>query len=230
MEAPLVSCVVPVFDAEAHLGDALESILAQSHRPVEVIAVDDGSTDGSLDVIARFAPRVRCVRRPNGGEAAARNTGVAAASGAFVAFLDADDLWEPGKLATQLARLAERPDIDLCFTRFQNFWAPELADEARRYEIGRMADPCAAWCIGTLLARRTVFERFGPFDETLRGSVNMTWFLEAATAGARIDVLDEVLMRRRLHPGNLSRRDPPAEWLFPMIRAWRNYQRSTSRQ
>ena len=58
----------------------------------------------------------------------------------------------------------------------------------------------------------------------------MTWFLEAATAGARIDVLDEVLMRRRLHPGNLSRRDPPAEWLFPMIRAWRNYQRSTQRQ
>ena len=116
-DAPLVSCIIPVFNGARFLGEAVDSILAQTYRPCEVIVVDDGSTDATGDVIAGYGERVVAVRQPNRGEAAARNAGVRAARGALVAFLDADDLWGPEKLTRQAAKLGEDPRIDLCFTR-----------------------------------------------------------------------------------------------------------------
>jgi glycosyltransferase involved in cell wall biosynthesis len=227
MGEPLVSCVVPVFNGERFLGETLRSVLDQTYRPIEVLVVDDGSTDGTAAVIAAHGDRVTAIRQANRGEAAARNAGWRAARGDLVAFLDADDLWEPEKTARQVARLRSTPEIDLCFTRFQNFWVPELEEEARRYRDHPLARPSAAWSVGTLLAPRRVFERFGPFDETL-GWPNITWFLRAAGQGARIEVLSEVLMRRRLHGGNANRakRERRGDLLLPVLKAWRDYRRA----
>ena len=137
------------------------------------------------------------------------------AAGGYVAFVDADDFWEPGRIATQVDAMGRDPDIDLCFTAFQNFWMPEVRDEHRRV-AARAELPFAAWSICTLLTRRDVFDRFGPFDEHLRKLPNMTWFLHAVGRGAHVTVLPEVLMQRRIRTERLAparraleRRVPP---------------------
>ncbi len=226
-----VTCVVPVFNAESFLDAALQSIFSQTHGAIEIVAVDDGSTDGSAAVLARYRDRLTVLSQPNRGEAAARNAGIRVARGEFVAFLDADDLWEPTKIARQLDRLRAQPAIDLSFTRFQNFWTEEVHGASRPSADGEPDGPSASWSICTLLTRRSSFDRFGHFDEQLRVLPNMTWFVEAAKRGARVDVLPDVLMRRRLHDTNNTRtnRDPNRDEFFGMLKAWRDLQQARSR-
>jgi hypothetical protein len=102
---------------------------------------------------------------------------------------------------------------------------PELAAEAERHRDGPMAGPLSAWSIGTLLASRKTVERIGPFPEGHRGNENMLWFFRAAGSGARIEVLPEVLMRRRYHAGNDTRRDAEhdLDLFMPIVQAWRDY-------
>lgn len=228
MKPSLVSCIVPVFNGERYLGEALDSILAQTYRPLEIIVADDGSTDNTVDVVASYGEQVRSVRQPNAGPASARNLGLREAQGECMAFLDGDDLWHPEKLARQMARLRERPEIDLCFTGLQIFWMPELADEERRYQRHPLSQPLSAYHISSLLIHRSAFEAFGHFNEDLPGGENTVWFLHAAEQGAFIEVLPDVLTYRRFHLGGVSRRSR-TEYLdkefFPILRAWRDYQR-----
>jgi glycosyltransferase involved in cell wall biosynthesis len=225
----MISCIVPVFNGERYLAETLESILKQTYGPLEIIVADDGSTDGTPAVVARYRERVTYLWQPNAGETAARNLGLCAARGDFVAFLDADDLWHPDKLARQVARFQERPDLDLCFTRFQNFWIPELAEEARHHQARAFSLPSSAYSICTLLARRAAFRRFGRFvDDGRRGPQNLIWLFHAAEQGARIAMLPDLLMYRRLHRDNLSRKRATAHDLdtfLPILKAWRDYQR-----
>jgi len=125
MSAELVTVVVPCFNAARFIGTTIESVLAQSHRNLELLIVDDKSTDGSAEIVRSFAlrdPRVKLIEMPRntGAPAAPRNTGVRAASGKWVALLDADDLWHPRKLEFQLAAL-ERTGTQLCSTRMKDF-------------------------------------------------------------------------------------------------------------
>jgi glycosyltransferase involved in cell wall biosynthesis len=205
LQRPLVSCVVPVFNGELYLRDALDSALQQTYRPLEVIVVDDGSTDATPDVLAAYANRVCCVRQANAGPAAARNCGVQAARGEFIAFLDADDLWHPEKLMRQMARFEARSDLDLCLTYAQNFWIPELRDEEARFRGHRITRPLPAYVPSTLLARCHFLDTVGPFDAALRFGHSTEWFLRAAVRDAVIEVLPEVLYYRRLHHSNRSR-------------------------
>ena len=92
MQSPLISCIVPVYNGERYIKEALDSILAQTYRPLEIIVADDGSTDGTESVVANYGNRVRCLWQPNAGPAAAWNLGVRAAQGEFVVFLDSDDV------------------------------------------------------------------------------------------------------------------------------------------
>ncbi len=150
MTPRLISCVIPVFNGERYLGEALESVLAQSYQPLEVIVVDDGSTDGTAEVARRYGERVRYVWQPNAGETAARNLGLTAAQGEFIAFLDADDVWHSEKLERQIARFQERPEIDLCFTQIQHFWMPELTEEKKCFQDHPLSQPLSASLISLL--------------------------------------------------------------------------------
>ena len=120
-EFPLVSVVIPSYNAAATLPATLDSVLAQTYRNIETIVVDDGSTDATADVLARYAGRVRAIRQANGGLAAARNAGWAAASGEFIALLDADDLCEPERIGAQVQFMTARPDVVLSGTEFSAF-------------------------------------------------------------------------------------------------------------
>ena len=126
---PLVSCIVPAFNGERFLAEAIESILAQSYSNVPIIVVDDGSTDATPQVAARFEDRITYVRQENAGPATARNRGLKEVEGEFIAFLDADDLWEENKLERQLARFRERPELSYSVTMTQNFWEEEAKED-----------------------------------------------------------------------------------------------------
>jgi len=202
---PLVSCIVPVYNGEQYLAEALDSILAQTHRPVEVIVVDDGSTDGTARVAAGYGETVRYLRQENAGSAAARNRGLAEAHGELVGFLDADDLWHPDKLDRQVARFAAHPQLDYCVTHVQNFWVAELSEEAERFRHHRRGQPIPGYFTGALVARRAHFDALGGFDTRHGHADDTDWFLRAAERGAIVELLPDVLVYRRLHPSNRSR-------------------------
>jgi glycosyltransferase involved in cell wall biosynthesis len=205
MQENLVSCIVPVFNGERYVGEALDSILAQTYRPLEVLVADDGSTDGTAGVVAGYGEQIRYLCQPNAGPAAACNLGLERAQGEFVAFLAADDVWHPEKLERQMARFQAREELDLCVTYIQNFWVPELAEEAERFRDHRLAQPMPGYTCVTLLARRSLFETVGLFDATLQHGSDLEWFARAGDQGAVVEMLPEVLVHRRLHEGNRSR-------------------------
>ena len=185
----LISCIVPVYNGERYLKEALESILAQTYQPVEIIVVDDGSTDGTPEVMASYGNQVHYVQQANAGPATARNLGVETAQGELIAFLDADDVWHPEKLARQAKRFAARPELDLCVTHIQNFWDSERQEEAEQFRDHRLAQPLPGYVTQTLLTRRSVFKSMGQFNPALRHADAKEWFLRVAEQGAVIEQL-----------------------------------------
>jgi glycosyltransferase involved in cell wall biosynthesis len=227
MGEPLISCIIPVYNGEHYLREAIDSILAQTYRPFEIIVADDGSTDGTAAVIAACGNQVRYLSQANRGPAAARSLGLRAALGDFVAFLDADDLWHPVKLARQMVEFEKQPEMDLCFACYRHFWMPDLAEEEERFRDHPVSGPQSAWHIGTLLARRAAFKKFGHFNEHAREFENMIWFLRAGGEGAVIRLLPDILMDRRFHPDNITRTKKAeiSNSFFSVLKQWRDFRR-----
>jgi glycosyltransferase involved in cell wall biosynthesis len=196
---------VPVFNGERYLAEALDSILEQTYHPLQVIVADDGSSDGTAEVVHRYGAQVTHLFQPHAGLPAARNLGLSAARGELIAFLDSDDIWHPQKLARQMARFAARPELDMCVTLVRNFWAPELIEEQQRYADRRYAQALPGWVCPALLARRRLFEAVGEFNLDLLLGDDNEWFLRAFDHGAVRELLPEVLVFRRLHEENMSR-------------------------
>ncbi len=199
----MISVVIPVWNGEAYVGAAIESVLAQTLAPGQIVVVDDGSTDATGAAVRRYEPRVELHLQPHQGPGAARNRGIAAASGDLLAFLDADDVWLPDKLALQTRALEEDPGLDLVFCHMDQFRSPELAPEVAA-TLACDPTPQASPLISCLLARRTDFERLGPLRTDTKAEF-VDWFLRAQEAGLRMRTLPDLLVRRRLHPGNLTR-------------------------
>ncbi len=200
---PTISCIIPVYNAARYLAEALDSVLAQSVAADEIILVDDGSTDDSRHVASQYADHVTLVHQVNQGPAAARNRGLQLARGDLIAFLDADDLWAREKTARQCEAFASRPELGICITNVQNFWAPELQHEKAHLDR-RYTDPHPGYVCQCLMTRREVFDRVGTFDESLRVSEDTDWFSRAERAGVVKHILPEVLVQRRLHSTNTS--------------------------
>jgi teichuronic acid biosynthesis glycosyltransferase TuaG len=210
---PRVSVVMPAYNAGRYLAESVESVRAQTFPDWELLVVDDGSADDTGEVARRFAgrdARVRCVRRPNGGQAAARNTGLREAKGELVAFLDADDLWLPEKLAAQIA-VMEGTGVDLVYTDGYFFSedgeaSPDerfhvLPGEARGAEMFRTLFESNR--IGTLsvLVKRNALDAAGLFDEdrAYQNSEDYDLWLRLARGGASFYGMTEKLMRYRRH-------------------------------
>ncbi|HJU64056.1 MAG TPA: glycosyltransferase family A protein [Gemmatimonadaceae bacterium] len=205
MTAP-VSCIIPVYNAERYLADALRSVIEQTRPPAEILVVDDGSTDGSAKVAATFGDRVRYVRQQNAGPAAARNLGLRHVSQEFVAFLDADDYWHREKVARQLARFEERPDLDISVTRVENFWSPEDAARDPRSSDPRHTEPWPGYTCVSLLTRRRTFDVVGAFNPELWLAEDNDWFVRASERGMVMELIPDILVHRRYHGANLTTR------------------------
>jgi glycosyltransferase involved in cell wall biosynthesis len=202
MRTPRISVIVPTRNAMPYLPDALESISAQAVAPLEILVVDGASTDGGRKAAAA-CPQARLLTQAGSGLAAARNIGLAAAQGDLIAFLDADDLWPTGSLIARVKHLAQHPDcagVVGQVVRFLQAGTPlSLA-----YANGWLDQPVPGYTPGALLARRTLFERVGAFDETLAVGCDSDWFARTLDGGILLAMLPQVALHKRIHGANLS--------------------------
>ena len=176
---PVVSVIIPVYNGERYFVAALESIVVPDSIAVEVIVVDDGSTDGSAAIAAGRSPSVRLIRQEHGGLPRARNRGLAEARGSLIAFLDADDLWSPDKLTLQLAAVGRHPDVAIVLGRTRRMWAAAPASGTGELAYG---EPELALSFGSGLVRRSVFDAVGHFDESFTYCDDWEWFMARARA------------------------------------------------
>ena len=195
------SVVITAWNRAGTLGETLESALAQTRAPCEILVVDDGSTDGTARIAESFGAPVRLLRREHGGMAAALNTGVAAAGGDVVAFLDSDDLWLPEKLELQLAALESDPGLDIVYGWAELFACPTLS-AAERARIRIPPKPVEALGTSCLAVRATALERVGSFA-AFQGTV-LDWLNRARELACRRHRVDAVLVRRRVHRDSMN--------------------------
>lgn len=204
------TAVVAAYEAEAWIAESVGAILGQTRPPDEVIVVDDGSTDGTAEALARFGDEIRVVRRPNGGCPAAFNTAFAHATGDYVALCGADDVWEPRKLEWQAATVAAHPQVDVLFGDARLFGLADgtyatppgvglLNGGALRAALYRENLVCAP----SVVIRRSLFERLGPFVEHF-GADDYEYWMRCLRAGATFHYDPRVLLGYRRHEGNLS--------------------------
>ena len=202
MNRSLVTVIVPVYNGERYLAFALKSIFEQDYCPLEIIVVDDGSVDGSADIVKSF-PEIRYLHQSNQGVAVARNVGLDAARGQFIAFLDQDDLWMPNKLSRQIDYLLKYPQVDGVLTKSRLFLEPGI--EAPSWlKRGLLLEDQAGYFPSALVVRKTAFEQVGHFDPAYRTSSDSDWFFRAKNCGISIAVLPETLVHRRIHRANHS--------------------------
>jgi glycosyltransferase involved in cell wall biosynthesis len=209
MSPPLVSVIIPNYNYARYLPQAIESALAQSYAPVEVIVVDDGSQDDSLEVLKGYGSRIRWVTQSNQGVAAARNHGALLSQGSFLAFLDADDYWLPAKLERQIERFLQKPELGLVYCGVDEF--------NEHGTVSLRQDGMEGWVLPELLllrrpaffgggsgfvTPRALFDEVGGFDETL--STSADWDLACRIAARRpFGFVPEVLLKYRLHRANM---------------------------
>jgi glycosyltransferase involved in cell wall biosynthesis len=217
---PLVTAAIPVRDGEAYLAEAIESVLGQSRPCQQVVVVDNGSTDRSAEIAAGFGAPVELVREPQLGIGAARNAALQVARGDYLAFLDADDLWEREKTALQIAAFEAEPGLQLVFGHVRQFLSPDLAaGEAEGLHVP--IDPQPGQYIGAMLARREAIDAVGPWPEDVRVSDGLAFLLRAGELGLEQRMLSETVTLRRVHGGNHSihNRDERSEFAHHLKRS-----------
>jgi glycosyltransferase involved in cell wall biosynthesis len=200
---PKVSVIVPVYNGERFLGEALQSIVSQNYHPLEVLVVDDGSIDQSAAVAATF-PGVRILSKDHSGLAATLNHGIAHATGELFAFLDADDRWLPGKVERQVYALQQKPEMDMVFSHLRQF--SMRRDATGDTEEFTPAQP--GYSKVTLMIRRSTFMRVGNFTETQGKHDFLDWYARAQSIGLQTDMLPDILVERRIHESNYGRTNP----------------------
>lgn len=198
----VISVIIPTFNGERYLEEALQSAVGQSLPPSEVIVVDDGSTDSSAEIAESFGDPVRCIRQANTGVAGARNRGLSAARAEFIAFLDHDDLWPREKLEVQVAALRANPGVGIVSGRMRVIGG---ALPGRPWSAqGRREAPAGAYLAAALI-RRSVFDRTGPLDENIgHAADDLEFFVRARDLGVRRLTLDAVTLFYRWHGDNTS--------------------------
>ncbi len=197
----LVSVIIPVYNGEKYLSEAIESVLAQSYGNKEVVVIDDGSTDGTAEVVSRYSPTVRYCYQPNAGTGTARNHGVEEARGDFFSFLDADDLWMPDKLRLQMAAFGDNPETEIVFGHVKQFYSPDL-DEAAKSKILCPDEVVPGYLPYAMVIKRAAFFRVGMFETNWRVGQDVSWIMRAREQGLRMLMLPDLIYMRRLHKSN----------------------------
>lgn len=222
MDTPLVSVILPTHNRLAYLREAIATVLAQDYPNIELIVIDDGSTDGTQTAMFSFHhPRVHYHALPNRGASSARNTGIRLARGELIALLDSDDLWHEQKISAQVRQFQAQPALGLLATNFKYVDADKhtVSDPAKPHGyqvkdfIGDILDIAFPMATSTMMMRRTVFDTAGLFDDTLRLAEDLDMWIRIGLAYP-VAYLDQVLASVRLHDAHLMRATPRHEvWM-----------------
>ena len=198
-----VSVIIPVYNAERFLLEAVESVRRQGYQPMEIIIVDDGSTDSSASLISNLGDDIRFFSQEQQGPSAARNQGLAMARGDLIAFLDADDIWPQGRLHLQLERLQQDPSLEVVMGRTQYFGL--LSAHRRKIRFEGPDNTAIIMHLGSALIRKLTFEKVGNFDESLSSFEDLDWFMRAREKGVSMLILKHITLQYRMHERNYSR-------------------------
>ena len=203
-----IATIIPAYNCERYLAEAIESVLAQNYRPLEIIVIDDGSTDDTAKIAKRFEPAIQYCFQANGGIGSARNRGIELADSDFIAFLDADDLWPEGKLEHQMLAFHDNREIEAVFGLVQQF----EQSSGGTTDVGALMTGQLA---SSMLIRRESFDRVGPFRTDIKLGEFVDWYMRASEKGLRSRMLAEVVLRRRIHDSNtgLRHRDSSSDYV-----------------
>jgi glycosyltransferase involved in cell wall biosynthesis len=194
-----VSAIIPAYNAAPYLAEAVESILGQNYQPLEILIVDDGSTDGTPEVASRFAgSNVRYIRQPHSGSPFALNNGLRNAGGNLICFLDSDDVWTPDKLALQVPLIMQDATVEIVLSHQRRMWRPKGSSDYR------FTEPELALHPQSCVFRRSVFDKVGLFDTSFKYTADWDWFMRARELGVKFVVHLEVTNYYRRHDNNLT--------------------------
>ncbi|MGA3117694.1 MAG: glycosyltransferase [Syntrophobacteraceae bacterium] len=210
---PLISVIVPVYNGVDFLEDALASIRKQNYCPLEIVIIDDGSTDGTASLAATMGQDIHWIFQQNRGPSAARNAGLAVSHGGLIAFLDADDLWPPGKLHAQVELLFANPAVEIVLGRIKRIdysgTPPIVAADSDGSLFGIH--------LGSALFRKAVFDKVGFFDEDLRYSEDHDWFFRAREQNTSIISIPRVTLLYRRHGKNMTMGEDAQGYQLPRV-------------
>ena len=211
-----ISVVIPTYNYGRFLREAIDSVLAQTYAPLEILVVDDGSTDDTEQIVASYGERVRYIRQRNAGVGAARNNGIAQARGEYVAFLDSDDIWLPQKLEKQIARFEADPELGLVYCGAERFNESGVVSVSLEGSEGWIAprllglDAEVITAGSGIMVPRRVAEEAGGFDVRLPPSEDWDFAYRIAVR-YRVGFVREVLVRYRQHGAGIHLNVPRME-------------------
>ncbi len=222
VKKPLVSVIIPVFNGEDFIADAVANVLSQNYPALEIIIVDDGSTDATAEIVSRLPADIRYFRQKNEGPASARNRGIRDASGEFIVFLDADDLWPENNLAILVEEMLRQPGVEVV-----TGYAQLMAYNAASGECDLVGNPRESfqYYIGAAIYRKSLFREVGLFDPTLKFGEDTDWYNRAAELDINIKRLEEITLFVRRHGKNMTEGKSLVE-----LGALRVYKKSLDRQ
>lgn len=200
-QRPLVSVIIPVYNGEHFIQEAVDNILSQKYPALEIIIINDGSTDRTEAIIEKLPADIRYFTQDNNGPAAARNKGIRDASGEFIVFLDADDLWPENNLNIMVDEMLRNPDMEVIRGYAQLM---EVNKASGRYEYVGNPKESFPHYIGAAIYRKSAFEKVGLFDSTLRFGEDSDWFIRATEMSLPIKRLEETSLYVRRHGGNMT--------------------------
>ncbi|WP_309386012.1 glycosyltransferase family 2 protein [Cerasicoccus frondis] len=216
MSQPTVTSGIVVYNGEDFLSEAIESVLAQTYVPQEIIVVDDGSTDATPDIACCY-PQIRLIQQENQGEGAARNRVIQEASGDYIAFLDHDDCWVPEKLTKQVEALQADPERQFALCRVKIKIEPGTEDT--EWALTEKTEQIGAYFPSALLARKSAFNQIGGFRTDVAVGVDIDWFLRSFDHEAPHITLEEPLFIRRIHGSNaMKQHDYMRKSMFLFLR------------
>jgi len=199
----LISIIIPVYNGARFIPDTLKNILEQTKPPLEIIVIDDGSVDGTGDIVKSTYPDIRYRFQDNQGPAAARNAGLKIARGNAIAFQDIDDLWPENKLELQATYLIQNPMVNIVLGQTQIYIQKTNSTGEHNYD--KYKNPWPSLSFGSALIRKSVFETVGVLDETLKFAEDVDWFLKAKEFGVNIQFLDETVLFYNRHGDNMTK-------------------------
>jgi glycosyltransferase involved in cell wall biosynthesis len=213
-----ISVIISVYNAERYLSESLDSVLNQSMPAKEIIVINDGSTDQTINILKSYGKKIKLIDRENKGVPYSVNEGLSEVKQPWIAFNDGDDIWSQNKLELQYNYLLEHKDLRILFGMMRQFISPELSEEDKA-SIYVPNSPEKALIRPAMLAHQSVFEDYGLFNPTLKAGDFIEWFQKIKENDLKFDFIDEVIYCRRLHKNSLSNKEGVKDDFLKILKA-----------